>query len=229
MSISIQEAKSKAKRVAQRLKDMGYPLSQAQALEVVATVYGDLNWHALKARLAKASRAPAVEISRAAQMYVFGVTLFAEDEEGNRNWVEAAYVVAEQRAEAENVVAEMYWDADFDRAQYRQVFEVSSSALVEPPAFEFLLDWLVHPNQIEGVAKALQSINAVPVGVDAGALGEKELAKALVKAAASVETISELLRAIYAELKPTQRFVAEEDWVFEVGCEILNFKGFQAF
>ena len=116
MSISISDAKAKAKRVRARLTDIGAaPVTQAQALELVAAVYGDTTWAAMRARLLNStpvedvlSSAPAAQTKK---LRLYTVAMYARNEEGAEEFVEKKSVVSYSKFEAEDFMFETFFPA----------------------------------------------------------------------------------------------------------------------
>ena len=227
MSITIQEAKAKGTRVVERLKGLGYPLTHAQALEVVATVYGDINWHAMKVRLSAEKRQPLTAPARA-PLSIFEVTVAFENEYEDAEPLETRYVVCESEDQAKQVVFDLAWDARLDCTDCTPAYDVTRTPFVEAPALEYLLEWLLDSQRIGAVWQAFQKMGVVPSGDTLRDVPERMLGtvveNALMKASSTVETVSDLFRAIYKELGQNDVFMADEGWIFQCGDENLVFK-----
>lgn len=111
MTISILEAKVKATRLQTRMAELGLPGSHAQALELMAAVFGDANWAAMRARL-NLSRSPqtiAMEVAEGPCWQVFTMVVNPiAGADGQFGHDMRAYVLARSERDAVDTLARIF-------------------------------------------------------------------------------------------------------------------------
>lgn len=102
MTITIPQAKNKADRIHARMKELAIPGTHAQALELLATAFGDETWAAMRARLNLSEGAsPFLAPTGAAAFRIFTMVVNpVAHEDGRFTHDLRAYVLATSMADA---------------------------------------------------------------------------------------------------------------------------------
>lgn len=228
MSITLDEAKAKGRRVAQRLQTFGYPVSNSQALEVVATVYGDENWQAMRHRLGATDKPTK---PRAKRLRVYTVALYRAHEDDDEDFVAKASVLCFNQRQAREAVFEEYWHPQYDNAGYRATYETDVDDFEGIPDVDMLVEWLANlasrpysgPEELADMLwRALTNMGARPVEGDAR-YDPAAILQALHEAAATLPSAADLFRGLYAELPEGMFFMASLEGDFAGVDETLKF------
>jgi hypothetical protein len=122
MAITVAEAKQKAERVQERLVGMGYPVTHAQALEVVACTFGDASWGAMRKRLksAKASveRDEAQPEKRRRLQVFYNLALYAQLHDGSREFIAKRCVICYTVEQAREFLYEKCFPGQYESSGY---------------------------------------------------------------------------------------------------------------
>lgn len=164
MPISLQKTKAKAERMRIRALGMGLSITTAQAYELVATVFGDESWSALKARLARQDSNPpkvrpapsnsAANVQPKApllpapmsKLSLYSVSMYMQTEDGSRRFLQHRTVLCSSQQQAEDYLFEKYFPSEYlnhDYAHAVYVTEVHEELGNDNvPALDELAQWL---------------------------------------------------------------------------------------
>lgn len=229
MSITLDEAKAKGRRVAQRLQTFGYPVSNAQALEVVAAVFGDENWQALRSRL---GGSPKVSKPRTRRLRVYTVALYREQGD-DRDFIAKASVVCFNQDQARELVFDEFWHPQYDSAGYRATYETDVDDFEGVPDVDMLVEWLANlackpyagsVSLADMLWQGLTTMGASPVEGDEQ-YNPQAIEAALREAAARLPDAAALFRGLYAALPEGTCFMAALEGDFSGIDESLVFAG----
>lgn len=241
MTITVHEAKKKAQRVRARLAELGLTASAAQSLEVLAACFGDANWAAMRARLAKAAaphtapgRARAVEFEPP-RLGLHTVALYAQLADGGRTFLAQSTVVCWSTEQARRWLYEKHFPGQYESSGYGTAEYVSAriADLDEDtmPELQALCQWLVslmrdasHGRQVREQLWALLGAKGAACA-QASSSGEPEaLERALIAAAPGFQGPARFFEALY-EAVPASRWYADEQEAFGQVCDELPWAG----
>lgn len=230
MTITLDEANAKGRRVAQCLQTFGYPVSHAQAMEVVAAVLADQSWEALRLQLGGGLKP---ENTPQTALHVYPVALYKRQEQGEGSVVARASVLCFSEQQAQEAVFEEFWHPQFDKAGYRPTFRTEVEDFVGIPDVDMLVEWLANiasrphigPTSLaELLWGALTNLGAAAVTGDEQ-YNPAAIHGALQEVARKLPNASALFCGLYAALPEGLYFMAATDGGF-MGVDVtLVFAG----
>lgn len=134
---AVRQVKKSSLRLCARAAELGHPLSQGQALELVAAYHGHKTWHAYRAALLRndvAAEAPAsVGVSTFHELTMFrcySVALYVSTEAEGQTFLGKELIFAHSLADAEETVATRHWDSRFDTVGSRVFYSAVAAEVL---------------------------------------------------------------------------------------------------